>query len=251
MGRKRSLLLALVCLVFLSACGFKSETTQTSPNTSQSWKTYEVTFVGHQDPTPASTPKPKPTATQTATPTPTPTLTPSPTPTPTQTPPPTNNPPTDIPQTGSGAAPYGPPPALTSVEIELTQQLFAKINSDRAARGLPPFEWDDTLAGIARLHSWNMYHCGFSHTCPDGSDQCTRIKAAGFPNATDCGENIGSAGPSTPPWTNVAAVQQSMVDEGPSGWHFIHLFSTTLHKIGIGVYVDPSGWVWFTEDMVS
>ncbi|WP_201368567.1 hypothetical protein [Ktedonobacter robiniae] len=46
-------------------------------------------------------------------------------------------------------------------------------------------------------------------------------------------------------------MHMSMVNEPPTGWHRIHLFSTTLHRIGIGIYVDPSGWVWFTEDMVS
>jgi uncharacterized protein YkwD len=132
----------------------------------------------------------------------------------------------------------------------LTQKLFAQINSDRAALGLYAFTWNTTLSGGARLHSYNMYYCGFSHTCPDGLDQCTRIGNEGF-TFTDCGENISEAGPSTPPWTNVYKIQESMMTEGATGWHYIHLTSKTLNRIGIGVYVDPSGWVWFTEDMVS
>ena len=159
-------------------------------------------------------------------------------------------PPTNIPGTGTGSAPYGQPPALTGEEVQLTQQLFDLINHDRAVRGLYPFVWNATLAGGARLHSWNMYHCGFSHTCPDGLDQCTRIANEGF-TFTDCGECIGLAGPSTPPWNNIYAVQESMINEGPTGWHFIHLTSTTLHRIGVGLYVDPNGWVWFTEDIIS
>lgn len=155
------------------------------------------------------------------------------------------------PGTGSGSAPYGSPPPLTALEQELTQKLFAQINADRADRGLPAYAWNDTLAGGARLHSWNMYHCGFSHTCPDGKDQCTRIAEEGFAGYSDCGECIGKAGPSNPPWTNVYAVQESMINEPPDGWHRIHLTSTTLHRVGVGVYVDPGGWVWFTEDLVS
>jgi uncharacterized protein YkwD len=165
----------------------------------------------------------------------------------------TNNqdpPPTSIPGTGSGPAPYGPPPPMTAEEIQLTQQLFNQINHDRAALGLYPYTWNATLEGGARLHSWNMYHCGFSHTCPDGLDQCTRIANEGF-TFTDCGECIGLAGPSSPPWSNVYAVQESMMNEGPGGWHYIHLTSKTLHRLGVGIYVDPNGWVWFTEDMVS
>ena len=150
-----------------------------------------------------------------------------------------------------GPAPYGPPPPITSEEYQLTQQLFALINHDRAIRGLYPFIWNATLAGGARLHSWNMVHCGFSHTCPDGLNQCTRIANEGFAGFSDCGECIGLAGPSTPPWNNVYAVQESMINEGPTGWHFIHLTSTTLHRVGVGMYVDSNGWVWFTEDMVS
>ena len=152
---------------------------------------------------------------------------------------------------GNGSAPYGPPPPITSEEYQLTQQLFALINHDRAIRGLYPFIWNATLAGGARLHSWNMVHCGFSHTCPDGLNQCTRIANEGFAGFSDCGECIGLAGPSTPPWNNVYAVQESMINEGPTGWHFIHLTSTTLHRVGVGMYVDSNGWVWFTEDMVS
>ena len=150
-----------------------------------------------------------------------------------------------------GPAPYGPPPPITSEEYQLTQQLFALINHDRAIRGLYPFIWNATLAGGARLHSWNMVHCGFSHTCPDGLNQCARIANEGFAGFSDCGECIGLAGPSTPPWNNVYAVQESMMAEGPTGWHFIHLTSTTLHRVGVGMYVDSNGWVWFTEDMVS
>ncbi len=151
----------------------------------------------------------------------------------------------------TGPAPYGPPPPITLEEFQLTQQLFALINHDRAIRGLYPFVWNATLAAGARLHSWNMFHCGFSHTCPDGLNQCVRIANEGFAGFSDCGENIGLAGPSTPPWDNVYAVQESMINEGPTGWHFIHLTSTTLHRIGVGIYVDSYDWVWFTEDMVS
>ncbi len=160
-------------------------------------------------------------------------------------------PPTNIPGTGTGAAPYGPPPPLTAEETQLTQQLFAIINSDRAARGLFPYTWNPVLAGGARLHSWNMFHCGFSHTCPDGRSQCQRIADEGFAGYSDCGENIAYAGPYPTPYDGMHNIQESMVNEPPTGWHRIHLLSTTLHKVGAGIYVDPSGYIWFTEDLVS
>ena len=228
-------ILSLVLIVLLAACGAgqSSHITQVQPITADS-----LNIAQHPTPT-TSIAIPRQIATIVATP---PTHT-----NPTGT---TGAPPTTIPGSGIGPAPYGPSPALTAEEIQLTQQLFALINHDRAVRGLYAFVWNATLAGGARLHSWNMVHCGFSHTCPDGLDQCVRIANEGFAGFADCGECIGLAGPSTPPWNNVYAVQESMINEGVNGWHYIHLTSTTLHRIGVGIYVS-NGWVWFTEDMVS
>ncbi len=180
-----------------------------------------------------------------------PTPTPKPTPTPVPTTPPQPNAPTNIPNTGTGAAPYGPPPAMTAEEVQLTQQLFTLINSDRAIRGLYAFSWNATLAGGARLHSWNMFHCGFSHTCPDGRSQCQRIADEGFAGYSDCGECIGWAGPYPTAYDGMHSVQESMINEPPTGWHRIHLTSTTLNRVGVGIYVDSTGYIWFTEDLVS
>ena len=199
------------------------------------------------------TPKPKPSPTQIPSPTAAPTQ--AATSTTTTTAPAQGAPPSNIPGTGTGAAPYGPPPAMSNEEIQLTQQLFALINSDRAERGLYAFTWNPTLAGGARLHSWNMFHCGFSHTCPDGLPQCQRIANEGFAGYTDCGECIGYAGPYPTPYGGVHNIQESMVNEtsldGGPPWHRIHLLSTTLHRGGVGIYVDSGGYIWFTEDFVS
>ena len=234
-NRKLWYLLSLLLMLMLSACGASGENSG-QVVTMQPLSADSINVVQNPTPTPALTIQ------QQRAPTPIPTKSSQKIP--------QGTPPPYIPGSGSGYAPYGQPPAMTSEETQLTQQLFAQINHDRAVRGLYPFVWNTTLAGGARLHSWNMFHCGFSHTCPDGVDQCVRIAREGF-SFTDCGECIGLAGPSNPPWSNVYAVQESMMNEGPSGWHFIHLTSTTLHRIGVGIYVDPNGWVWFTEDMVS
>jgi uncharacterized protein YkwD len=154
------------------------------------------------------------------------------------------------PAEGGLDAPWGSSP-ISSEAQQLTQQLFQLINSDRAACGLLPFSWNATLASGALLHSWNMYHCGLSHYCPDGMSPYQRIANEGFAGYPDCGENIAEAGPYPTPWAGVYSVQESMAHEPLGGWHRIHLFSTTLHQIGIGVYVAPNGWIWFTEDMAS
>ena len=237
MNRKFWYVSGLCLMVLLTACA-SGQRNQEAPGQALTGDSLNI----QQQPLPSPTisiPSHHVTATPTQSPTPPPeTSTPTPAP-------------TVYPGPGYGAAPYGPPPPLTAEELQLTQQLFDLINHDRAVRGLYAFVWNPILAGGARLHSWNMYHCGFSHTCPNGLDQCTRIANEGFTGFTDCGENIGLAGPSNPPWLHVYQVQESMMNEGPNGWHYIHLTSTTLHRIGVGIYVDPNGWVWFTEDMLS
>ena len=225
-GRKTVYLLGLFFMLFLSACG-ASQNNQLAPT--QPLMSDSI----HVEQKPTSTP-PISIPPQIATPTPTSAVSS-----------------TTVAGTVSGPAPYGPPPPMTAEEMQLTQQLFALMNSDRATRGLYPFIWNSTLAAGARLHSWNMIHCGFSHTCPDGLDQCTRIANEGFAGFTDCGENIGLAGPYPTAWGGVYAVQESMINEPPTGWHRIHLTSTTLHRVGVGIVVDSRGWIWFTEDMVS
>ena len=153
-------------------------------------------------------------------------------------------------------SPWGSPP-ITANSTAIEWYLFNLINHDRAIRGLYLFTWNATLANGARLHSWNMDHCGFSHSCPDGDNAfgCMRITYE-FPNNNDCGEAIsstGSDGTLANEEAQIGSIQESMVNEpdSPTSWHRIHLTSQTLHSVGIGVYVSPSGWVYVTEDMVS
>lgn len=249
------LLLSLSLIVLLSACGSAKITTSSLSSKSVTSDSLSNSHL-HKSPTPFPTsiislsiPSQKAT--------PIPAQAPLPIATSTSTPSPVsncviyNNATTLVPpQNGGLAAPYGPAPVSSEAQ-QLTQQLFQLINSERAACGLPPFSWNNTLASGALLHSWNMAHCGFSHYCPDGSTPYQRIANEGFAGLSDCGESIGLAGPYPTAWAGVYSVQESMAHEPLGGWHRIHLFSTTLHRIGIGIYVDARGWPWFTEDMVS
>jgi len=260
-GRKLYILLGLLTVIVLSACGPQQSRSSLPPQTLLANK---VSTDNPPTATPqiviprqVATQKPKPSPTPitrvmpTATPPPMPTATPPPMPTKTVVPPPQSTPPTNVPGGGLGNSPYGPPPAITAQEVQLTQQLFGLMNSDRAARGLYAFTWNATLSAGARQHAWDMVHCGFSHTCPSGLDQCTRIANEGFAGFTDCGECIGLAGPYPTTWGGVYNVQESMINEPPTGWHRIHLTSTTLHRVGVGLFIDSRGWIWFVEDMVS
>jgi uncharacterized protein YkwD len=245
------LLLCLSMIVLLAACGSAKVMTSSLSSKSITSDSLSITRI-QQSPTPTSilslsipsqraTPTSNITSSSTNTPSPVPvsncviysfatTLVPA--------------------QNGDLAAPYGPAPVSSEAQ-QLTWQLFQLINHERANCGLPPFAWNNTLASGALLHSWNMAHCGFSHYCPDGSTPYQRIANEGFAGLSDCGESIGLAGPYPTAWAGVYSVQESMANEPLGGWHRIHLFSTTLHRIGIGIYVDSRGWPWFTEDMVS
>ncbi len=253
MGKKLALLLCLLTVISVSACGTQQGLRpQVLTNKFSADKLPTATpaiIIPRQITTPTHTPTPKPVivpteTTQPTTPTIAPTVAPAP-------PPPQSTPPTNIPGGGLGNSPYGAPPAITGAEVQLTQKLFGLINSDRSVRGLYPFTWNATLSAGARQHAWDMVHCGFSHTCPSGIGQCTRIANEGFAGFSDCGENIGLAGPYPTAWDGVYNVQESMINEPPSGWHRIHLTSTTLHRMGVGLFVDSKGWIWFVEDAVS
>ena len=264
MSRKVCIVLILLVIVLLNACGTFQGHIVIPPASllankvnvdKQLAKATPQIIIARQmttpTPKPGQTLKPKQTAKSLPTPkTTTVVVTPVTNPVSTVTPPQTI-PTATVPGGGLGNSPYGPPPAITSAEVQLTQQLFGVINSDRATRGLYPFVWNATLSAGARQHAWDMVHCGFSHTCPSGLDQCVRIENEGFAGVSDCGECIGLAGPYPTAWGGVYNVQESMINEPPTGWHRIHLTSTTLHRIGVGLFVDSRGWVWFVEDMVS
>ncbi|HVB21950.1 MAG TPA: CAP domain-containing protein, partial [Ktedonobacteraceae bacterium] len=246
-------LLFLSLIVLLAACGTVAST-RSSSSSSITSDSLGRSVQFSPAPTPTSIPMLSIPSQIT---TPTPRIIPTSAPKPTPPPPPASNcitfsnDTTQVPPKNGGlGAPYGPSPVTTEAQ-QITGELFQLVNHDREACGLPPFAWNATLASGALLHSWNEYHCGLSHTCPDGMTQYQRIANEGFAGYPDCGENIALAGPYPTPWGGVYAVQESMAHEPLGGWHRIHLFSTTLHQIGIGVYVAPNGWLWFTEDMTS
>src|SRR5260370_4094586 len=137
-------------------------------------------------------------------------------------------------------SPWGPPP-ITTNSSAIEQYLFNQINHDRAIRGLYLYSWNSTLANGARLHSWNMHHCGFSHSCPDGDSQfrCMRITYE-FPNNNDCGEWISSTvgdGRLANQESKIGLIQTGMVNEtdSPTSLARIHFTSHTLHRVRLVV----------------
>lgn len=133
----------------------------------------------------------------------------------------------------------------------LEQQMFTLINHDRAVRGLPVYTWNATLAAGARKHSQLMTSgCGLQHQCPGEPAPGTRITNEGV-HWTSWGENIGYYGGDGNYSNDIQQIEKMMINEGPSGYHYKNLMSTSFKQVGVGVSIDSKGYVWVTEDFVQ
>lgn len=149
---------------------------------------------------------------------------------------------------GGGSVPTPAPSGASQLE----QQLFALINSERAAQGLSPYTLNATLSNGARRHSMVMSgSCGMSHQCPGEPAPCTRETNEGI-SWTSCGENVGYSSPNPTDWAGVQGIEQDMLNEQPpNDGHRLNLLSSSFHRVGIGIVIGSNGYVWVTEDFAS
>lgn len=139
----------------------------------------------------------------------------------------------------------------TAAESQVTQQLFALINSDRAAQRLPAYSWNTTLANGARQHSIKMTQCGLSHACSGEPNPCQRVLNEGI-NYMACGENVGYSSPNPDAFGGARVIEQSMLaEQPPNDGHRKNLLSSTFHQAGVGIVIDAQGLVWITEDFTN
>lgn len=142
-------------------------------------------------------------------------------------------------------------PPASSVSEQLAHQLFALINRDRAAQGLFLYVLNSTLSAGARAHSVKMSSCGLSHQCPGELGPCQRVTDEGI-SWTNCGENVGYTSPYPTAWGGVQRIEQAMLaEQPPDDGHRLNLFSSSFHRIGVGVSIDARGYVWITEDFAN
>ena len=133
-----------------------------------------------------------------------------------------------------------------SPSIEAERQTFALLNAERAGRGLPPLQWSDTVAAVARLHSDSMAkHDFFSHTGLDGLTVDVRADRNGLDGWTAIGENIafvrGIQNPSQ------FAIEQWM----QSNSHRENMLATRWNESAIGVSITPDGRYYFTQVFIT
>lgn len=105
------------------------------------------------------------------------------------------------------------------------QEMFRKVNMERAKAGLELVAFDNALRDVARAHSNDMFKRGyFSHYTPDGISPFDRMNNAGI-QYLYAGENLALA-PTTP-----LAHQGLMNSPG----HRANILNPNFKKIGIGV----------------
>jgi uncharacterized protein YkwD len=130
--------------------------------------------------------------------------------------------------TGSSDAPESR--AATSQETRLASDLVARVNDERAARGLKALEWDGAL--VRRAFSWSegMSRAGLHH-----SD--LRPLLARF---TGVAENIGTGPAGTPSGVLHAAWMRS-------DSHRHDVLAPNLDRVGVGVFCAGDGTMWATQ----
>jgi uncharacterized protein YkwD len=129
--------------------------------------------------------------------------------------------PAPAPQFGSGLARI---PASGGVQ-RLERTMFARLNRDREARGLPALRFDERLSDIARHHSADMRdHHFFEHESPRTGSVDNRLDAAGYAFLT-ARENLSEA-------PDVERSQDGLLNSPP---HFANIMSSDVTHVGIGI----------------
>ncbi|HPD41845.1 MAG TPA: LysM peptidoglycan-binding domain-containing protein [Anaerolineae bacterium] len=145
----------------------------------------------------------------------------------------------------AAVTPIAAPPAVSTAPAEIAgwpAEVFARINAERAAAGLGPFTWNDTLAQAAYLHGLDCQQRGScNHTGSDGSTVKMRVLRAGYPA-------VGAAECIVYSQTPQQAVFWWMDEVPPNDWHRRTILSTWVTEIGIAVVPNHLGSYYFIAD---
>ena len=138
---------------------------------------------------------------------------------------------------GSTGTPENPSaqsaPSDNNFVAEIEQLIYQRVNSERAAAGLPGLSYNTTMEKYARIKSADMGEKGyFSHEDPQGKLITDTMKADGV-SYNSWGENIayiqGKRG-------NEGLATEFMNNWMNSSGHRANILSTNFTSIGVGVY---------------
>jgi uncharacterized protein YkwD len=113
----------------------------------------------------------------------------------------------------------------------MAQDLFARLNDERAARHLAPLAWDAALANYAAAWSANMGANGFRHSAISN--------LLGTYNYV--GENIAAGGAGT---LEGALHNAWMHSDG----HRSNILAPGFTRVGVGVFCRADGSIFLTQD---
>ncbi len=116
------------------------------------------------------------------------------------------------------------------------QQVLELVNEERAKVGAAPLKMNVKAVQAAEIRAKEIV-TSFSHTRPNGSSFATALTESGV-NFKTAGENI-AWGQKTP--------QEVMNVWMNSQGHRANILNTTFTEIGIGVYQEPSGTMYWTQ----
>lgn len=125
------------------------------------------------------------------------------------------------------------PEVSSSFIAEIEQAIFARVNQERAAAGLPALAYNNTMEHYARVKSQDMGDRGyFDHANPEGQLITAQMQADGV-SYRAWGENIayisGMSG-------NAQLATKFMDNWMNSPGHRANILSTNFASIGVGVY---------------
>lgn len=125
------------------------------------------------------------------------------------------------------------PPAVSNStkEARVAQEMYQRLNAERAARGLPALGWDGALAARAKDWSVTMQQSGFRHS--DLHPLLGRFYIAA--------ENIGTGSARSTSGAVHTAWMRSTT-------HRVNLLAPNLDVVGIGVYCAADGTMWATQN---
>ncbi len=136
-------------------------------------------------------------------------------------------------------------PALPGVE-ELEARTLEAVNQVRQANGLQPLRLASDLSEIARAHSRDMMERGyFAHKSPEGHDLIVRLARSGIKDWRYIAENLAYNAGYLDPVT--VAVEGWLNSPG----HRRNMLNKQLTESGIGVAIDNSGRIYFTQVFIT
>ncbi len=133
--------------------------------------------------------------------------------------------------------------ALTPAAMQMIERgAFQNVNKERSLAGLPMLKWNDKIAAVARMHSFNMAELNFfSHRGLDGSMVDDRAAKMAMGAWSAIGENIAFIKGFDNPADTV--VEKWLGSAG----HKKNLLGPEWTETAIGLAVTPDGKYYFTQ----